>query len=377
MFNWRAKIEYIEWTIFIGLIVFFIIQLYYYLRVYFRVTTEKEQVRKKNDIPVSVIICARNEAENLKNNLKFILEQKFNEYEVIVVNDCSTDHTDEVLGEYVKNYKHLRITTIPLDRKFSHGKKLAVTVGVKSAKYENLIFTDADCKPVSEEWLQYMSSGFMQKDIVLGFGGYLRKKSLLNNYIRYETLTIALSYLGFALIGKPYMGIGRNLGYKKTLFFKNKGFAKNYGLLSGDDDLFINEVASKDNTGIIIEPKSFTVSVPKHSWGEYFKQKIRHLSTAGNYRKKHVFMLGLEPVSRSWYYFLLVITLFHPKFIGYAVAIASFRAIMQLILYFTAGKRFGEKNLWLTCIIFDVIALFYNFIAYFALSIRSRTIKWK
>jgi glycosyltransferase involved in cell wall biosynthesis len=377
VFDWKSKVEYIEWAIFVGLIVFFIIQLYYYIRIYFRTITEREFTKKQLNIPFSVIICARNEAENLKSNLKYILEQKFNEFEVIVVNDCSTDHTDEVLGEYVKKYKHLRITTIPLDRKFSHGKKLAVTVGVKSAKYENLIFTDADCKPVSDEWLKFMATGFMHKDIVLGYGGYQYEKSFLNNYIRYETLTVALTYLGFALIGKPYMGVGRNMGYKKTLFFKNKGFAKNYGLLSGDDDLFINEVASKENTKVIIDPKSFTVSEPKHTWGAYFKQKIRHLSTSGKYKKKHVLMLGLEPVSRSWYYFLLVVMLFCPKFINYAIVIALFRATMQIILYFTAGKRFGEKKLWLTCIIFDVISLFYNFIAYFALSIRSRKIKWK
>ncbi len=377
MFNWEIKVGYIEWAIFIALAVFFIIQLYYYLGIYFRAVIEKKLVKKQYDIPLSVIICARNEADNLNNNLKHVLEQDYNEYEVIVVNDCSTDHTDEVLGEHVKKYKQLRITTIPLDRKFSHGKKLAVTVGVKSAKYDNLIFTDADCKPVSKKWLRNMSVGFINKDVVLGYGGYEREKTLLNNYIRYETLSVALSYFGFARIGKPYMGVGRNLGYKKPLFFKNKGFAKNYGLLSGDDDLFVNEVATKGNTDVVITPDSFTVSVPKRGWGAYFKQKIRHLSTSGKYKSKHVFMLGLEPVSRAWFYFLLILMLFSPKFFMYALVIALFRATLQVILYFIASKRFGEKNLWLTCIIFDVISLFYNFVAYFALSIRSRKIKWK
>jgi poly-beta-1,6-N-acetyl-D-glucosamine synthase len=328
-------------------------------------------------LPLSVIICARNEADNLKNNLKYVLEQDYDDYEVIVVNDCSIDHTDEVLGEYVKKYKNLRITAIPLDRKFSHGKKLAVTVGVKSAKYENLIFTDADCKPITKNWLKHMSNGFLKHDVVLGYGRYGKERSFLNNYIRYETLTVALNYIGFALAGIPYMGVGRNLGYTKSLFFKNKGFASNYGILSGDDDLFVNEVAHKGNTIAVVHPESFTESVPKRSWKGHFKQKIRHLSTASKYKGKHVFMLGLEPVSRGWYYFLLILTLLMAKFFWVGVVIALTRVVLQMVLYFAAGKKFNEKNLWLTCIIFDVISLFYNFIAYFTLSIRSRKIKWK
>lgn len=377
MFNREIDIGYIELAIFIGFALFFLIQLFYYLRIFFPVVTNKKVLEEGNSLPLSVIICARNEADNLKNNLKYVLEQNYDDYEVIVVNDCSTDHTDEVLGEYVKKYKNLRITTIPLDRKFSHGKKLAVTVGVKSAKHENLIFTDADCKPITKNWLKHMSSGFFKHDVVLGYGRYGKEKSLLNNYIRYETMTIALNYIGFALAGIPYMGVGRNLGYTKSLFFKNKGFASNYGILSGDDDLFVNEVANKENTIVVVHPESYTESVPKKSWKGYFKQKIRHLSTASKYKGKHVFMLGLEPVSRAWYYFLLILTLLIAKFLVVGIVIASIRVVLQMVLYFAAGKKFNEKNLWLSCIIFDVISLFYNFIAYFTLSIRSRKIKWK
>lgn len=377
MLNWSKHIEQIELGLFIAFILFFLIQIYYYFRIYFPVVFKKLKKSKSKNLPLSVIICARNEADNLQNNLKYVLEQDYDDFEVIVVNDCSTDETDEVLGEFIKKYKKLRVTTIPLDRKFSHGKKLAVTVGVKAARNEQLVFTDADCKPVSSKWLKELSVGFNKHEVVLGYGGYSRKKSLLNNYIRYDTLNAALSYFGFALAGIPYMGVGRNLAYKKTLFFKNKGFARNYGLISGDDDLFVNEVANKKNTTLILSTESFTESRSKDSWSDYFNQKVRHLSTSWKYKKKHVFMLGMEPVSRVWYYFLLILTLTTTDFLYSVIAIASFRVVSQLILYVAAGKIFKEKNLWLTCIIFDVISLFYNFVAYLALTLRSRRIKWK
>ncbi len=377
MYNWANTIEFIELGIFCAFGFFFAVQIFYLLRYYLPVTYTNAQVPKTNTPPLSVIICARNEAENLKKNLRFVLSQKYPSFEVIVVNDCSTDSTDEVLGELIKEFSNLRITSIPLDRKFSHGKKLAITVGIKSAKNEDLVFTDADCRPDSEYWLMELSGGYRNHSIVLGYGGYVRQKSLLNNYIRHETMSIALQYLGFALSGNPYMGVGRNMGYKKSLFFQNKGFASHYGMLSGDDDLFVNEVANKSNTTIVVSKNSFTRSLAKTKWNDFFIQKIRHLSTANRYKKKHVFMLGLEPIARAWFYFLFVLVLFMPFFFWPAIAMAGFRGVLQIILYFRAGKRFGEKNLWLTCIIFDLFSLFFNFVAYFILSIRSRRIKWK
>ena len=377
MYNWAKIIELIELGIFCAFSFFFIIQIFYILRYYYPAAFKNTRGRTSNTPPLSVIICAKNEAENLKNNLRFVLNQNYPSYEVIVVNDCSTDNTDEVLGELIKEFPILRITSIPLDRKFSHGKKLALTVGIKSAKNEDLVFTDADCRPDSENWLMEFSEGFRKHNIVLGYGGYSRQKSILNNFIRHETLNIALQYIGSALAGNPYMGVGRNMGYKKSLFFENIGFASHYGMLSGDDDLFINEVANKTNTTVVVSKNSFTRSHPETKWRDFLTQKIRHLSTSDFYKKKHVFMLGLEPISRAWFYFLFVLVLFIPFFFRTAIAMVAFRGILQIILYFRASKRFGEKNLWLTCIIFDLFSLFFNFVAYFSLSIRSRRIKWK
>lgn len=376
MLNWSIYTNYIELGLFIAFCFFAAIQLFYYLRFYLPVLFFKD-IEPSETGAISVIICARNEARNLEQNLKYILEQNYPNFEVIVVNDCSTDSTDDVLGDYLKKYNNLRTTSIPLDRKFSHGKKLALTIGVKSAKHNQLVFTDADCRPDSTNWLKLMSQGFTNKEIVLSYGGFVREKTLLNNYIRYDALSIALTYLGFALAKTPYMGVGRNLAYKKDLFFKNKGFASNYGILSGDDDLFINEVANRTNTTIVINKDAFTRSTSQKTWSNFFNQKIRHLSSAGCYKSTHLFMLGIEPVSRAWFYVLLILLLSLKIHWIPVVSIAGLRTITQLFIYSKAGKRFGEKNIWMTYIIFDLYSLFFNFVTYCTLSIRRKYIRWK
>lgn len=376
MLNWSQYLDNIEFGLLITFIIFYLVQVFYYLRYYFPVVYYKDKEHKSSP-PLSVIICARNEGENLKKNLPFILEQKYPDFEVIVVNDCSTDSTDDVLGAYLGKYKNLRTTTIHPDNKFHHGKKLALTVGIKSAIYDNLVFTDADCLPTTENWLSSMGSGLDKKDIVLGYGGYNHKKSFLNNFIRYDSVFIALNYIGFALAKKPYMGVGRNLAYKKDLFFKNKGFASNYGILSGDDDLFINEVATPTNTEIVIHPDSFTRSEPKETWSDYFKQKLRHLSTLNSYKPAHIFMLGLEPISRIWYFTLLVILLCLHTHWKIVLILAAIRCIIQLFMIIKAEQKLNEKNLWLSFYIFDLYSLFFNFVVYVTLSIRRRKIRWK
>lgn len=201
----------------------FLIQVFYYLYYYlapanFRHT---DASRKKN--PVSVIICARNEADNLRNFLPAVLEQKYPEFEVVLVNDCSEDDSFNVLGEYLKKYPNLKVSNIIKDPKFTHNKKFAQFIGIKAAKNEILLFTDADCKPESDNWLEKMVSRFDDRiDFVLGYGGYFSKPGLLNKYIRYDCVVIAMQYFGMALRGVPYMGVGRNLAYRRSLFFEKK-----------------------------------------------------------------------------------------------------------------------------------------------------------
>lgn len=353
------------------------IQLFYFLYFYLRFITYKAEAETKNQ-PVSVIVCAKNEAENLKKNLPAILEQHHSDYEVIVVNDGSSDDTEIVIHELRQKYAHLRITNIPDDRNFSHGKKLAVAIGIKAAKNELLLFTDADCKPQTNDWIATMQKRFNDDvSILLGYGGYYEEKGLLNNYIRFETVYIALQYFSFALGGFPYMGVGRNLAYRKSLFFENKGFTNHKHVLSGDDDLFVSDVATRKNTEIEYRQLSHTRSRAEKTFKQFIKQKRRHLTTAKYYQGKHKFLLGLESFSRMLFYItgIWLISLNHLIIITLSVFIG--RELLFMLIYKSTMNRLEEKKILLTSLIFDILVPFFNG---FLLISNGKTVKnnsWK
>lgn len=257
------------------------VQLFYYFWFYLAPILYKPSETKGTSQPVSVIICARNEADNLKEFLPSILEQDYPDYEVIVVNDCSEDNSYEVLGEYLEKYPRLRVSNVNKDPQYTHNKKFAQFIGIKAAKNELLLFTDADCRPETTKWIEGMVSHFNEgTDIVLGYGGYLKKQGLLNKYIRYESMTIALQYLGMAIRGIPYMGVGRNLAYRRSFFFNKKGFGSHTHIISGDDDLFVNSNSDSKNTCVEYSQAAHTRSLPAKNFREWFLQKKRHMTTA-------------------------------------------------------------------------------------------------
>jgi biofilm PGA synthesis N-glycosyltransferase PgaC len=355
-----------------------LVQLYYYLVIYNRILFYKSKPDRAKKEPVSVIICAKNEERNLDKFLPYVLTQDYPDYEVIVVNDCSSDSTDMVIGKYIKQYPHLRTTTITEDKKFSHGKKLALTIGIKAAKNEILVFTDADCKPVSNQWLSKIQKNFTRQiSIVIGYGGFFPKFSLLNNYIRYDTLVIALQYLSYKLAGYPYMGVGRNLAYRKSLFFEKKGFASHYHLLSGDDDLFVNENANKSNTEIEISKESHIRSVPASSFRQWIKQKRRHFVTGKYYKKIHKLMLAGEQISRLVYYITFILLITKGILIEYVIGAFVFRMMLQMIVLKNAMIRLNEKHLLLSSLFYDVFSLITNFVLYISTRLRRGNRKWK
>ncbi len=248
--------------------------------------------------PVSIIIAARNEEKNLLEHVPRIMEQDHPNYEVIIINDSSWDDTAEVLKALSLSYPSLRIIHIDEEKQQMQGKKFALTLGIKAAKHDIVLLTDADCTPLSNQWITEMTRHLHgNKQLALGFSPYFRKSGWLNRIIRFDTLMIGCQYLGFARAGKPYMGVGRNLAYHKDLFFKVGGFKNHYSLASGDDDLFVNQVANVQNTVIISSPESQMGSEAKTTWGAWFTQKRRHFSTSGMYKSEHKLMLMNWPLS--------------------------------------------------------------------------------
>lgn len=356
---------------FYSFIVITVVQLFYYLWFFSRVALYKQKIKPRSQQhPVSVIVCARDEDENLARHLPGLLVQKYpTTYEVIVVNDNSVDDSKYILQELKKTFKdRLEILELTQEAKLISGKKFPLSMGIKESHHEILLMTDADCVPASEHWVRKMQEAYDDEtEIVLGYGAYHKKAGLLNKIIRFETFHSAIQYFSYALAGLPYMGVGRNLSYKKELFFKKKGFSSINHIPGGDDDLFVNKAATKKNTAIMIDPDAVTLSVPKRRWKDWYRQKTRHYSTAGYYKPVHKFFLGLYSVSHFLFYPLLAcsILLYSWKI---ALVVFGTRFLIQAVVYYLAMKKLNEKDLWPFFLFFDLWMFFYYIIFVTALN---------
>ncbi|MEC3878884.1 glycosyltransferase [Parapedobacter sp. 10938] len=357
-----------------------VLQLYFLLFVYSRLAFYKTPQAKENTkaLPLSVIICARNEEENLRQNLPKILHQNYHQFEVILVNDFSEDETKWLLKELCTKYSHLKVVEIAEHVRLKHGKKFAVTLGIKAAQYEHLVFTDADCVPQSDQWLQHMADAFDSgEEIILGYSPYTRRRGCLNALIRFETFHTAMSYLSYALKGNAYMGVGRNLGYTKSLFFRGKGFAAHMHIPSGDDDLFVNQNATPHNTAICIEPEAHVWSEPKTTFSAYIQQKTRHAGASKAYRPSHRRMLATQLVSAFLFYMLAIVSwVLYPSYWYVVVGMYLLRFVVQLVIYIPTMKKLQVTGLlwWLPFLdLFYYVYICIN--GFFAL--YKKDIQWK
>ncbi len=310
--------------------------------------------------PVSVVICARDEADNIMRNLPGVLVQQYQtSHELVLVNDNSTDESRYLVDEFKKTFKNINHIQLTQEALMISGKKFPLSMGIRGAKYEIVLLTDADCVPASEFWIQLMQDAYHDEtEIVLGYGAYHKKPGILNKLIRFETFHTALQYFSYALAGKPYMGVGRNLSYKKEVFLRNKGFSSINQIPSGDDDLFINQVATSVNTAIVIDPQAHTLSEPKQSWNNWMNQKYRHYTTAKYYKGSHKFLLGLYSFSLFLIYPMFILSM---VFFNWWIALSVFgvRFIFQAIIYYKAMKKLNEADLWPWFLFLDIWMFFY------------------
>jgi len=371
LLNWQE-------IIFIVLCSITAIQVFYYLFFFSRLAFFKNPTKNITQThPVSVIICARDEAANLAKNLPGSLVQAYSTtHEVIVVNDNSFDDSKYLLEEFERNFKHLKIVELKQEAKMIPGKKFPLSVGIKTAKHEIVLLTDADCVPSSEHWIEKIQESYDDStEIVLGYGAYHKKKGLLNRLIRWETFHTALQYLSYALAGKPYMGVGRNLSYKKVIFFRHKGFSSFNHISSGDDDLFINTAATKNNTKINISQEAFTLSDSPSNWNQWIKQKRRHYSTAKYYKPLHKFLLGLYSLSHFLFFPILITAIAFYSW-QWSLLVFFIRFIIQIIILYPSMKKLNEKDLFPFFILLDLWMFFYYFIFSITLLMKPRA-SWK
>jgi cellulose synthase/poly-beta-1,6-N-acetylglucosamine synthase-like glycosyltransferase len=329
--------------------------------------------------PVSVIICAHDEEANLRELLPLLLAQQYPDFEIIVVDDRSNDGTYDYLLGLTRAEPCIRMVRVRETPGHLPGKKFALTLGIRAARHEVILVTDADCRPVSAQWIagmaQHLAAGV---DFVLGLSPYRRLPGWLNRFIRYEAWLTAIFMAGFARLGMPYMGVGRNLLYRKELFFKSKGFNRHLQVVSGDDDLFVNEHARAGNTAVCFAPNSLMVSGPKRSWREFFTQKVRHLSAGKHYRPAHRAVLGLYAVSQTAMWLALPPALMYPGQIPAAGLAGLFlvRWFCQMAAVRLMTKRVNMPFEWGWVPVLDFVYALYYLVAG-ARAALTKKVRWK
>lgn len=350
----------------LGLFVFFtgtiILQLYYVLFIFRGLAFYKSLPKRKiAEIPVSIIIAARNESRSIQDNLRFILEQEYSNFEVIVVNNNSIDDSAQILSELKKEFNVLQVVELNNPKHIRQGKKLPLTLGIKAAKNEHLLLTDADCRPQSKQWIKTMVKGFNHKqEIILGYGPNQKERGILNAIIRFDTAWIGINYFSFALSRQPYMGVGRNLAYTQKAYHSVDGFKSHYALSSGDDDLFIQEASKKSTLGIQIDRDSYCFSPAKTSWSAWINQKSRHYTTSPKYSFIKKLLLAIYPITlvTAWFSFVSLMIWGKAVFIYLLIM-----GLFYVIKWWIQGRCLIKLNERRFALFFPFWDLFYSFLS--------------
>lgn len=363
----------IEWIILAALLLFFIVQLLFYFLLYkkpYAHRTNKEKTSVSDDrLPlISVIIVSKNESEKLKKNLPAILEQDYPDFEVIVVNMGSADETEMILKAMERNHDNLYYTYIPQDAEPLNEKKLALTIGIKAAKNPFLLFTEAYCKPCSNQWIREFANEFAKgKEVVLGFCKLdIPHHVPLRKFILYDNLIQGLNYLSLGIVHSPFMGIGRNMGYTKDLFFRQKGFSAILNVEDGEDNLFINRVANGKNTGVVISPESMTVSDVVTSFSVWRTLKSKYLCTKQFYKGFPSSIFGWETFSKYGFYLAVIFAVFwgilHNTFfvLGIGALLFIVRYCFQMMIINRNSKHFDAGKYHIDLIFMDIFQPIHN-----------------
>ena len=349
--------------------ILFLIQSCYHLGLYQKLYTHSKQNKQNTGTPpLSVIIVAKDSASDLQKNLPAILEQDYPDYEVIVIYDRSDkDGSEDVLKLLQDKYPHLYFTFIPDSARYISHKKLGVTMGIKASRHEWLVFTEPNCRPAGNQWLRKLASNFTDKtDIVLGYSNYEKTSGWFNRKITFDTLLHSMRYLGMAINGHPYMGCGRNLAYRKSLYYEHKGFTNHLTLQRGEDDLFINQTAHGKNTRVEVSSESVMRITPPHYPKSWKEEKLSYTMTCRHFKGVSRYLMGFETCTRLLFLACIIACMAYGIFtqawitVGIAFLLWMLRFITQVMVFRKTSIALDERKFIFTLLLFDWMQPIWN-----------------
>lgn len=319
--------------------------------------------------PVSVVVYARDAYEHLVELIPTLLSQDYPKFEVVVVNDCSDDDTEEYLKDLERSDTRVKPVQLRQHLNFFNGKKFPLSMGIKSASYDLMVLTDANCRPASSQWLRSVACCYGKgTEMVLGYAPYANTGGLKNTLIRFATMQEGLHYLSAALVRKPYMGVGRNLSYRKRLFFAHKGFTAHYTMAAGDDDLIVSQAATRKNTEVQLDPANGIVSTPPSSFATWYRRQRQRYGTIGLHRAGTRAFMALHYWSQFLFYAAFIALFFlspayavnlswpyEAYYFPVLVLLFLLRYLSQLLIYRGASRRLGERGLLPGLLLWDFL----------------------
>lgn len=267
----------------------------------FQLKFKNDSLKSLPNLPgVSVIIAVRNGSAQISKNLPEIIQQDYPAFEVIIVDDHSDHAEKKQLEGIISSWPGVKLFSSS-----SPGKKQSLLKGIEEAKYALVLFTDADCKPASNAWIKTMVEHSIDHNTVLGYSPYLKSSGCLNLFVRFETLMTGMQYLSWGMKGCPYMAVGRNVLYARELLIKNNPFQIHSDIPYGDDDLAIQSLADQVQISVCLDQKAQMISTPPASFGEWIRQKHRHLSAGHYYKQQSWWQPGLYGIALIGHWFLI------------------------------------------------------------------------
>lgn len=351
-------------------------ELYYFLPLAYH--QDPEPVVPTDLPPLSIVVCAHNEVENLKELIPLLLEQEYPQpLEILIIDDRSWDGTHVLVKEYQLEYPQVNLVRVKEEPRYMSPKKFALFLGIKAAKNEHLLLTDADCRPLSAQWAQKMASGFLGgNDIVLGVSPYMHIYGFLNHLIRFETFLTAMQYVSFAKRGKAYMGVGRNLAYTKATFFRNKGFSAHIQSLGGDDDLFVRDAAKHSSVQVVVSKEAQTESAPETRWRSWWRQKRRHMSAGRQYQAQDKFKIGLFVLVNVLFYVISPILLCLQQQLIWVGLVIGVRYVALWSTYIPVARRLKMAQQWWLLPVVE-LGYYLNYIGIGISALTTKKVRWK
>lgn len=349
--------------------ILFFIQSCYHMGLYRNLYLHSKKEKPATDTPpLSIILVAKDAASDLQKNLPAILEQDYPEFEVIVIYDQSSDDgCEDVLKLLQDKYPHLHHSFIPDSARYISHKKLGITMGIKASRHEWLVFTEPNCRPSSNQWLRKMAHNFTNgTDIVLGYSNYERTKGWFNRKITFDTMLHSMRYLGQAIGGYPYTGCGRNMAYRKSIYYEQKGFVSHLNFQRGEDDLFVNQVANRKNTRVEASAESIVRTTAPHYKKNWYEDKLNYTMTSRLYKGFSRYLMGFETCTRLLFLAMVIACIVYGILTQawFVAAIGSLlwllRFIMQLVVFRNTSIALGERKFYTTLLLFDWMQPLWN-----------------